>query len=43
MYIRKSMVVVTFLTILEMAKETCALTITQEDRRRGLYCEVQYE
>ena len=38
----KEYVVVTFLTILEMAKEH-ALTITQEDNFSEIYCEAQYE
>ena len=37
----KEYVVVTFLTILEMAKEH-ALTITQEDNFSEIYCEAQY-
>ena len=38
----KEYIVVTFLTILEMAKEH-ALTITQEDNFSEIYCEAQYE
>lgn len=38
----KEYIVVTFLTILEMAKEH-SLTITQEDNFSEIYCEAQYE